>query len=211
MIFFKFTIAVFLNWMTMVVHGHLKISYYLSCNGERKQCHIPEPEVHGCKAYPVGELVFSEGEAGASSKLRNEYAAKHAFDPDSQPWIAGGAPPHFLWYDFKNLGHLHCPIKISFLPRQDAPLLPDSQHIPQQFQLIGTNDEECNVKSNWEVLCEAEYQDQEHPSSLAESRGCEVKRPCTKFRCIGIKVLKFGGEGKPGQMVALDQVRMWVE
>ena len=154
------------------------------------------------------EVVFSEGMAGATSS--DGSAATRAFDPDNRAWVTSlyskTQGTQHLWYDFKNPGRLHCPIKISFLPRQDGQLTTALDQLPRKFQFTGSNDESCNEASNWDVLCERESEFQERPSSQAESRGCEVKRPCKKYRCIGIKVMKV----YQGLWVALDKVRMWV-
>ena len=180
-------------------------------NNHSKLIHvsIANPVLGSKASPPVGEsaVVFSGGEAGASSVFQNKEnnAAKQAFDPGTHSWVTSGTLPQFLWYDFKNPGHLHCPIKISFLPRQDTELKHSQNQFPKKFQFIGTNDESCHGGSNWEVLCEAEYP--VRPGTSEESRGCEVKGPCRKFRCFGIKVLQI----YQGNQLGLDKVRMWVD
>ena len=173
------------------IFGHPCINPTIPANPVKK----PSP--------PTEEVVFSGGSAGASSQAGSPpmHFAVDAFRLDGNFWASADPMPVYLWYDFKN--KFYCPVKISFLPRQDSLHYGVIQN-PTSFQFIGSNDDPCNAQSSWDVLCEKSSL--APISSLEEIRQCDVKEPSLKFRCIGIKVKSV----QEGSVASLDNVRMWV-
>ena len=93
----------------------------------------------------------------------------------------------YVQMDF-NQSHF-CPVGISFRPGQEIPLHYAVRRFPTKYQFIGSNDAECNRKTNWTVLCED--LSGKAISSKTEKHECLVnlkEQSCRKFGCLGIKV-----------------------
>merc|ERR1712002_1294944 len=58
-------------------------------------------------------------------------------------------PPVMIWYDFKSR-HIR-PAEMSIQPAQTGAAM---QGAPSQWQVVGSNDVNCDDDSNWTVLCE---------------------------------------------------------
>ena len=122
----------------------------------------------------------------------------------SGPRVGKTPLPAYVWYDF--VTRQIRPAKVSFRPRQDD--LPGAKkQTPGYFQLVGTNEADCNEDSQWQVLC----QDLSGipVESLADRRSCQVRREDIRgqsFRCVGIRILQVDSwEGK----ISFGGVRLW--
>ena len=122
-----------------------------------------------------------------------------------------------IWFEYGEDGQKLHPIKVLFLPREDSVKEEwVKKRTPIQFQLIGSNDSPCTTTSEWDVICE---KSSPIPTSTEDERQCEVdptrrtnRTNGTKsFRCVGIRVLKVGGEAEPkNTLTCIRGIQLWV-
>ena len=162
------------------------------------------------RLYEVEEVKFEGGSANASSFQRPPITA---FQKGKEGWkTVDDVLPAFVWYDF--LHHSVRPVNVSFRPYLYNKLPFGRRRTPTEFQLIGSNDDECSVRSQWVVLCEG--RSEMAIESFDEVKGCQVddRHIGENYRCLGLKVLALYGKNrteitKVKINSALRLVRMW--
>lgn len=165
-------------------------------------------------AYSIKEVKFIGGESGGDGgALDSRWVPATAFKaraPIDSGWHVGPNPtgpnqatslPVIIWYDFKTRHFI--PAEVSLQPAQpDADAL---QGAPSMWQLVGSNDIQCNEDSNWTVVCE-DLSDKKW-RSIHEVRYCRVKPEMEQsFRCFGIRILN---NLRTTGWASLRNVRLW--
>jgi len=162
--------------------------------------------------YTIKEVKFYGGDEGATSFLDNNHAwmANVGFEermPINKGWHVGQVkgkreamcPPVMIWYDFKTR-HVK-PAEMSIQPAQTGAAM---QGAPSQWQVVGSNDVNCDDDSNWTVLCE-DLSDRKWRSAY-EVRYCRMPQNKQEFRCVGIRVLNnLRSDG----WTSLRNIRLW--
>merc|ERR1711962_162225 len=160
------------------------------------------------------ETVFVGGTPGASSEWSGCdgcYPVADAFTQNPGKyggWTsdyvtkASGAPPQYIWYDFKRQLR---PAKISYLARGKSASY--SIVRVKRFQFVGTDDPVCSKNSNWKVLCGGESAP--YKSGDLE-RGCTipVNQNTQRFHCLGLRSL-IKSDSSNGE-VGLTGIRIWI-
>ena len=94
-----------------------------------------------------------------------------------------------------------CHAQMSIQPAQTGAAM---QGAPSQWQVVGSNDVNCDDDSNWTVLCE-DLSDRKWRSTY-EVRYCRMPQNKQEFRCVGIRVLNnFRSDG----WTSLRNIRLW--
>ena len=153
---------------------------------------------------------------GTSSYHSAGYRPENAFQKTSNVYWHSGRDseakgdtvipfPHLIWYSFKAP---FTPGRVSFRPRHDTGCGATGYWCgATQWQFIGTNDEDCDEKSAWTILCEDMSGKRfERPR---QSKYCNVDLSIKKkFKCLGISVLDSSYDG-PYSCVSMNGIRMW--
>jgi len=167
-----------------------------------------------CDADPfpvrvIKEVPTTHGKAGASTSWRAQPWGnpESAFKQDiKEAWASGIFPndvrtpfPHLIWYDFP-AEKAFIPAEVSFRPRQAGNTL----YAPTKWQFVGTNDETCDERAAWAILCEdlsgAGYKSQ------GDIKFCSVSPQIKKkFRCLGVRILQNSNGIESG----LQSLRFW--
>jgi len=159
----------------------------------------------------IKEVTIEKGKAGASSSYGNGPWGNpdNAFRQDiKECWESGMysngvrmPPPHLIWYDFTN-EKAFIPAEVSFRTRQDN----NNYRIygPTKWQFVGTNDEKCDAKAAWAILCEdlsgAPY------TKMGQIKFCSVPSHLNKkFRCVGLRILESTNNLEMG----VQSLRFW--
>lgn len=162
-------------------------------------------------ARVIREVVISHGKAGASTSWRDAPWSdpEQAFKQDiKHAWASGIFPngvrtpcPHLIWYDFP-LERAFIPAEVSFRVRQDT--AGGLAHGPTKWQFVGSNDDNCDAKGGWAILCE------DLSGTTFKTKGdtkyCVVPaRMIRKFRCLGMRILQTGN----GLEASVQSMRFW--
>ena len=140
------------------------------------------------------DIVKLDGQPGASSTYRYDYAAANAFKPERRkPWSNRGRLPALVWFKFLSNVHLN---RISFTSRKGS----FWYQAPETFDIVASNN-----GNNWEELL--------HVESAGFSQGGQTKTwdvDCNNafFKFVGVKVLKSRLISSTSQ-TAITNIRMW--
>ena len=161
-------------------------------------------------------MGFTGGSAGASSRADgNKWGPELAFQQDAWNvevrWTSARDKtgngnfihfPHMIWYRFR------APIvpgRVSFGANSDETDGKFFWRGATKWQFIGSNDEDCDEKSAWTILCEdlsGSYFERR-----TQSKYCTVDVGKPKYKCLGISVLDSSDPNGP--RVDISGIRMW--
>lgn len=108
----------------------------------------------------------------------NNYLPKYAFESDPTiTWVTDSSLlPKMLWNDFKKRISIN---EVTFITNMNIP-----------YQILGSNDANCNETSSWMVLCQ-HLSGGDHTELMVNY--CQVPQACVglfsnSFRCLGIRL-----------------------